>query len=305
MRVSYSASRRPPEFVRGPHRVELAAPTTTARSIGSYLREARQLTDAQIEQILLHQRQLGVRFGEAAVALDLVTRDDVLWALSRQFDYVYARADDELSAELIVAAHPFGAEAEAFREIRSQLLAGALGAEGSDRRALAVVSPDRGDGRSYLAANLAVTLGQLGGRTLLVDADLRVPRLHQLFDIDPVHGGLSDMLTGRADAGAILRVGRLPGLWLLCAGTVPPNPLELVQRPSFAGLARELQQKFDHVVFDTPAATHGADARVVASACGIALVVGRKGRSRMHDLAKLTNGFGRTLAVAGVVMNEY
>ena len=63
MRVSYSASRRPPEFVRGPHRVELAAPTTNARSIGSYLREARQLTEAQLEQILLHQRQLGVRFG--------------------------------------------------------------------------------------------------------------------------------------------------------------------------------------------------------------------------------------------------
>jgi chain length determinant protein tyrosine kinase EpsG len=305
MRVSYSASRRPPEFVRGPHRVELAAPATSGRPIGSYLREARQLTEAQLEQIVVHQRQLGVRFGEAAVALDLVTRDDVLWALSRQFDYVYTRVDDELSPELVAATRPFGSEAETFREIRSQLLAGALGAEGSERRALAIVSPDRGDGRSYLAANLAVTLGQLGGRTLLVDADLRVPRLHRLFDIDPVHGGLSDMLTGRADGAAMLRVGRLAGLWLLCAGTVPPNPLELVQRSSFAELARELQQKFDHVVFDTPAATHGADARVVAAACGIALVVGRKGRSRMHDLAKLAKGFSRTLAVAGLVMNEH
>lgn len=305
MRVSYSASRRPPEFVRGPHRIDLAPPSTNARPIGSYLREARQLTDAQLEHILVHQRQLGVRFGEAAVALDLVTRDDVLWALSRQFDYVYARADDELSTELVVAARPFGPEAEAFREIRSQLLAGALGAEGSERRAMAVVSPDRGDGRSYLAANLAVTLGQLGGRTLLVDADLRVPRLHRLFDIDPVHAGLTDMLTGRTDAGAILRVGRLPGLWLLCAGTVPPNPLELVQRASFAGLMRELQQKFDHVVLDTPAATHGADARVVAASCGIALAVGRKGRTRMKDLAKLTEAIGQSLSIAGVVMNEH
>jgi chain length determinant protein tyrosine kinase EpsG len=273
--------------------------------IGSYLREARQLSESQLEHIQLHQRQLGVRFGEAAVALDLVTREDVLWALSRQFDYVYARADDELNAELIAATQPFGAEAEVFREIRSQLLAGVLGAEGTERRALAVVSPDRNDGRSYLVSNLAITLGQLGGRTLLVDADLREPRLHRLFDIDPIHGGLTDMLTGRADTGAILRVGRLPGLWLLCSGTVVPNPLELLQRPSFSSLMRELQQKFDYVVVDTSAGSHGADARVIAAACGVAMVVGRKGRSRMSDLSKLTAGLGRSVAVAGIVMNEY
>ena len=91
--------------------------------------------------------------------------------------------DTSLHADLVAATDPFGEEAEAFRELRSQLLMGVL-ADGTARRALAVLSPDVGDGKTFFAANMAISFSQLGGRTLLVDADMRTPRQHLLFGVD-------------------------------------------------------------------------------------------------------------------------
>ena len=173
------------------------------------------------------------------------------------------------------------------------------------RRALAVISPDTLDGKTYCAANLAASLAQLGGRTLLVDADLRGPRLHQVYGLDN-RSGLSNMLNGRADSQAIQQIAGVPSLFVLPTGTTPPNPLELVERPGFALLMRELAAKFDHVVVDTPAAVFGADASVIAVRCGAALVIARKDASRvalLQDLVGSLEGF--QVKVAGAVMNEY
>ena len=89
-------------------------------------------------------------------------------------------------------------------------------------------------------------------------------------------------------------------------GTLPPNPLELVQRPAFGLLMRELLTKFDHVVVDTPAASHGADARVLAAKCGAALVIGRRRATRMRVLQQLLHDLAKTgTHMAGVMVNEY
>lgn len=276
------------------------------RSIGDLIREARNLSDAQIEQILIYQRKHGLRFGEAAVALKLASNEDVLQALAQQFHYPYAPglSGPSKNTELVVAASPFGDEAEAFRELRSQLMMGVLASD-QPRRALAVVSPDSGDGKSYVAANLAVAFSQLGGRTLLVDADMRTPRQHQVFGVGGV-SGLSGILSGRAERNVVHQVTGLASLYVMPVGAVPPNPLELVQRPAFGLLLHELLSKFDHVVVDTPAATHGADARVIAAKSGAVLVIGRKGRSRMTKMQGLLKSLGKgPAAIAGVVMNEY
>jgi protein-tyrosine kinase len=161
-----------------------------------------------------------------------------------------------------------------------------LYAEGEPRRALAIISPEPGDGKTYCAANLAVTLAQLGGRTLLVDADMRGPRVHELFAMDN-RAGLSGILCGRTDTQAIRAVPGVPTLFVLPVGTVPPNPLELVERPAFGLLMRELTAKFDHVVVDTPAAVYGADCAVIAARCGSALVIARKNASRVGSLQDL------------------
>lgn len=281
---------------------------TRDRSIGDILAELRNLSAEQVEKVLQHQRSKGVRFGEAAVALGLATRDDVLYALAQQFHYPYSPDEQrKVSPELVMLREPFGPRAEAFRALRSQIMmrvfAGPIGI--GERPALAVISPDGGDGRSYTAANLAVALAQLGGgRTLLVDADMRNPRQHEVFGLGQGNG-LSSVLSGRSDSQVIRQIVGVPSLFVMPVGTTPPNPLELVERPAFHLLMRELTSKFDHVVVDTPAAVHGADAGVIAARCGAAVVVARRHRSKLEALADQLHAFaGGHVKVAGVVLND-
>jgi chain length determinant protein tyrosine kinase EpsG len=246
-----------------------------------------------------------VRFGEAASELKLVSAEDVLWALSQQFHSPYASNEGaQFDAELVTAIDPFGAQAEAFREIRSRLMQDVLSMD-LPRRALTVLSPDVGDGKTFFAANMAIAFSQFGGRTLLVDADMRTPRQHCLFRV-PNGVGLSSILAGRSGADVIHPVQDLPSLFVLPVGTVPPNPLELMQRSAFGLLMHELLTKFDHVIVDTPAASLGADARVLASKCGAALVIGRRGCTRMKSIQTLLNALdGSSTRLAGVMLNDY
>lgn len=275
------------------------------RAIGDILAELKSLSAEQVERVLQHQRASGLRFGEAAVALGLASREDVLFALSRQFHYPYAAdRQRDASPELVTLTEPFGPRAEHFRALRSQLMMRVF-TEGQPRRALAVISPDTQDGKTYCACNLAVVLAQLGGRTLLIDADLRGPRVHEVFRIE-ARTGLSALLSGRTDGPAVHQLESLPGLYLLPVGVTPPNPLELIERSAFALLVREMTAKFDHVIVDTPAAIYGADASVIAARCGAALLVARKDRARIEALQSLALSFsGSPAQVAGVVVNEF
>jgi len=265
----------------------------------------RDLSADKVEKVLHHQREAGVRFGEAAVALGLVTKDDVLFALSQQFHYPYAPEEKRKhTPELVTLNEPFSVRAEYFRALRSQLTMRAF-VEGEPRRAVAMISPDTGDGKTYCASNLAVTLAQLGGRTLLVDADMRGPRVHQVFGL-PNTVGLSGILSGRSDRQVIQQVAGVPSLFVLPVGTTPPNPLELVERPAFGLLIRELASKFDHVLVDTPAAVFGSDCGVIAARCGMAMVVARKNKARVALLQDLVASFaGSPAKLVGVVMNEF
>jgi chain length determinant protein tyrosine kinase EpsG len=273
--------------------------------IGELLSESCKLGEQQIQQIVAYQRKTGMRFGEAAVALRLVERKHVLEALYQQFQYTPGFPRQHGRTELVAAADRFGEQAEAFRELRSRLLIEVM--RDGPRCALAVLSPDAGDGKTYLAANLAVSFSQLGERTLLMDADVRTPRLHHVLGIKPNGVGLSSVLAGFSDAGALVHeVPALPHLYFVPAGPIPPNPVELMQRPRFGQLVRGLLEEFDHVIVDTPAAIRGPDARVIAARCGAALVVARKSRSRLAPLEGLLSALARGPAqIAGVVMNEH
>jgi capsular exopolysaccharide synthesis family protein len=173
------------------------------------------------------------------------------------------------------------------------------------RRALAIVSPDSGDGKTFLASNLAVSLAQMGGRTLVVDADLRGPRLHSLFQVEN-HTGLSSALMGRANTRIIQAVPGIPGLFVLTGGVAPPNPLELIERAAFGKLMHQLPHHFDHVVVDTPAAVFGADAQAVADRCGATLMVARKNASRVAALRGLADSLANCPAgLVGVIVNDF
>jgi chain length determinant protein tyrosine kinase EpsG len=296
---------RPGPTPTAPLGVGLNEPAVIDRSIGDILAELRNLSAEQVTKILYYQQERGVRFGEAAVALGMASKDDVLFALAQQFHYPYAPEEQRrLSPDLVALNEPFSPRAESFRALRSQLMMRVF-TEGNIHPALAVISPNAGDGKTYCATNLAVTLAQLGGRTLLVDADMRGPRIHEIFNLKN-QAGLSGILSGRADKQVIQQVPGIPSLFLLPVGTTPPNPLELVERPAFGLLIRELVTKFDHVVVDTPAAIYGADAAVIAARCGAALIMARKDASRTESLRELVASLsGAPVKMAGVVFNEF
>jgi protein-tyrosine kinase len=172
-----------------------------------------------------------------------------------------------------------------------------------------VLSAGVGEGKSFFAANLAVAFSQLGARTLLIDADMRTPRLHRMFGLDGEAGrtgGLSAILSGRSQASVVRPAATLPSLYLLPVGAAPPNPSELVQRPSFAAMLKGALRNFEYVIVDTPAAWHGPDARVIASRCGAALAIGRRDRTPIGKLQQLIEQVTKnTERFAGVVMNDF
>jgi len=284
------------------------SPDTSSRTkaIGELIRDARNLTADDIDRIARYQRENDLRFGEAAIALGLADTEDVLQALARQFKYAYADEESRRSApELVMLNQPFGHQAEAFRAIRSQILMRTQGEAKGQRRPLAVVSPDSGDGKTFFCANLAVALAQLGGKVVVVDADMRGARLDQVFGV-PGGAGLSGVLSGRGGTGGVKSVPGIPNLYVIPVGVQPPNPLELVEGPSFGMLLREVSIKFDHVIVDTPAAVFGTDGVVIASRCGSALVVSRKDQNKVQRLQELVASLqAGQVRLAGVVMNEF
>src|SRR5258708_8601058 len=146
------------------------------RPIGAILAEQGKLTPTEVQRVLDSAAQLGVRFGEAAVRLGLVTEEEVRFALARQFDFPHLVHEPEErgarpSTELVAAFAPFHPRTEEMPALRTQLLIRWYNPQGK-RNALVIASPGSKEGRSYVAANLAVVFSQLGARTLLLDAYL-------------------------------------------------------------------------------------------------------------------------------------
>ncbi|MCK6407212.1 MAG: chain length determinant protein tyrosine kinase EpsG [Rhodocyclaceae bacterium] len=281
-----------------------AAQPTAGPSIGAILIDAGRLSAEGAEQILRVQKEQGLRFGDAALQLGLLSEDDIRYALSRQFDYPYLQAGDaSLSHELVAAYKPFSHTVEHLRALRSQLMLRWLDTA-IGRKALAVLSPGTGEGCSFIAANLAVVFSQLGERTLLIDANLRDPRQHQLFKLTG-SAGLSGMLAGRAGPEAVLRINSLVGLSVLPAGAVPPNPQELLGRPAFNDILTNLGKDFDVILIDTPAAAGYADAQTIAARAGAALMVARKNQSALPIMSRITRSLQDSgVTLVGAVLND-
>src|SRR5260221_12051293 len=163
------------------------------RRIGSILAEEGKLGAEGIERVMELQKTNGLRFGEAALRLGLITEDDVRCAVAKQYDLPHLEpAGESISRELVVAYEPFHPRAEELLALRTQLLMRWSNA-GIRHRALAIASPGAREGRSYVAANLAVVFSQLGERPLLCDLHLRTPRQHKIFTV-PDRIGLSAVL---------------------------------------------------------------------------------------------------------------
>ena len=273
--------------------------------IGGILIDAGRLKLEDAERILHLQREQGLLFGDAALKLGLLTEADIQFALSRQFNFPYlVRGESKVSEDLIAAYARAGPQLEALRALRSQLMLRWFDNDPT-RKALAIVSGERREGRSYIAANLAVVFSQLGQHTLLIDADMRNSSQHKLFGLDN-SGGLSEALSGRGGPVTIRHISGLPELWVLPSGASPPNPLELLARPRFPQLLAELGQKFDVILLDSPAATDYADAQTLAVRAGAALIVARKNATRMWQVRGVSDSVAQGNAtIVGTVLNDF
>ena len=272
--------------------------------IGSILTSQGKLDGARIGQVLrLQQKRHGVRFGEAALSLGLITRDDLNMALARQFDCPYQPLNGAtVHADLVAFRDALHPSVERLRELRTRLLIRWSGLS-TDQRALAIVSPGRGEGRSFVAANLAVLFAQLGMSTLLIDADLRAPRQSRIFDVSD-RMGLASVLSGRA--GGELAVPAFGPLSVMPAGPIPPNPQELLLRPELASYLELANAQYDMVLVDTPPAGDSADAHSVVFCAGSAVVLARTDHTRIEDATALTRDLAETGAlVLGAVLTAF
>jgi receptor protein-tyrosine kinase len=275
------------------------------RSIGAILIDSGKLSVEDAERILALQKREDLRFGDAAIQLGLVQPEDIQYALSQQFDYSYLPPGEyDLSRELVAAFAPFSKEVEALRALRSQLMLRWF-SNAPQRKALAIVSTLRGEGRSFLAANLAIVFSQLGERTLLIDADMRQPRQHELFGLSN-KSGLSSLLAGRSEHDEVQRIPAFRDLSVLTAGPVPPNPLELLGRPALPQLLARYTGEFDIVLIDTPAGIENADAQTVAARAGAAIVAVRQDHVRARQVDDLIGGLASANAqLIGTVLTAF
>jgi receptor protein-tyrosine kinase len=293
----------------GDHRDPQRAVVRADRPIGAILVDAGKMTSTEVERALHVAKAKGLRFGEAAVRLGLVTESDVRMALSKQYDFpVLAPEHDgtegQPSRELVAAFAPFHPRTEEIRALRTQLLIRWYKRE-AGHNALVIASPHGGEGRSYVAANLAIVFSQLGARTLLVDADMRKPRQHKIFGLPGSHG-LSALLSGRAEQTATFPIPGLTRLSVLPAGSLPPNPQELLSRLAFTTLVKDMQSLYDVVIIDTPAAHDYADAQAIAFRAGNALVVARKDHTPVNATSRVVRELAGTGArVVGTVINQH
>lgn len=268
--------------------------------IGSVLQKMGKITPLDAERIIQLQTERGLRFGEAARMLGLISDLDLEQVLAYQFDYAYLQVGQGgLSPDLVAAYQPFSEQVETLRAIRSQLMLHWF-ARGRKTLVIASVLPD--DEASMLIANLAVAFSQLGEKTLLVDANLRTPHQAGIFNIRS-DKGLSDILAERASMEAIAQIEPFPDLSILQAGTLPPNPQELLSRATFARFNQEVAHNFDIVLYDVSAFSTGADAFAVAARAGGALLLARKDHTKLADIVSASEQLRRhQVEVVGSVM---
>ena len=285
--------------------MESVTSRTGGRHIGAILMDEGKITPSDAEQVLKRQRELGWRFGEAAIELNLITDSDLRQALAKQYEFPYLiSGPDGVSKELIAAWDPFHPVVEELRAVRTQLLIRWFN-PGAGRRTLAITSPCAREGRSFIAANLAVVFSQLGQRTLLIDADFRAPRQQSIFNVSD-RFELSSALSGRSDLSAASPVTGLTGLAVLPAGPLPPNPLELLSRGGFGALLAKAQSEYDVILIDTPPAIEYSDAPVITFRTGDALLISRKDHTRLADTERAMRDLSDASArIVGTLMNAY
>jgi receptor protein-tyrosine kinase len=265
-------------------------------------------------------------FGEAAVRLGLVTQEHVDEALGRSIPkeesservglienairrvaanrQVILREGEKVKPgpRLILAHDADHPRSEKIRALRTELLL--LSDVSREANTIALLSAGVGEGRSQLAAELAIAFSQLGRRTLLVDADLRKPSQHTLFGT--ANGiGLTEAIS-QGQKAMVHPVEGLPQLSLLTSGAVPSNPLELLSDGRFEKLLQDWRKSYEFVVLDTPPIRSYADGLAIATLAGRVLLLSRAQQTSFKDTSEMLRRLATTQSrILGAVINHF
>jgi capsular exopolysaccharide synthesis family protein len=210
-----------------------------------------------------------------------------------------------------VRVDPRSRAAEAYRTIRAAIdvttalpSPGAPAPVGRETPTILICSPTPGDGKSTTASNLAIALANAGHRTLLIDCDLVRPVQHMIFHADPAVG-LAAVAAGEGKLADAVQPTVVPGLYVLPAGPLPPNPSDLLTGRRFALLMEALRSAFDRIVIDSPPLATSSDGMVLASSADATLLVVRLNQSLRDTATRAVDALQRSGAnVLGVVAND-
>jgi protein-tyrosine kinase len=277
---------------------------------------------ARIDQAM---KTMGIGFGDAAVRLGLVSPEELAdeTRIAQQLppksaDSIFEGAIHRMAFNrglpvkyvgmvkagpaLMLVHSPENSFSEQIRALRTELML--LNGVSRSGNLIVVLSACRGEGRTQLCAELAIAFSQLGQRTLLVDADLRRPRIHTLFESDNATG-LGQALTS-GGVPQLMGVEKLPHLSVLTSGHSVPNPLELLTNGHFQRQMSDWRKKYSMIIVDTPPITEFADGLAIASCAEQVVIVGRSGSTPHQNMKEMLRRMGNTQSrVVGAVINSF
>lgn len=206
------------------------------------------------------------------------------------------------NANLITLSQPRSAASEAYRSLRTNLMFSSVE---SPIQTLLVTSAARDDQKSVTLANLAVTFAQSGNRTILVDADLRQPKQHDIWNLDPKLGLSRMMMNDGAIGDPPLQSTAVNGLEIVCAGDLPPNPADLLGGQRMNEIIAALKQRADYVLFDSPPVLAATDAALLGIKLDGVLLTVRAGETRRDHTTQARQALERIhVRVVGAVLTD-
>jgi len=314
----------------GPFRPSLRQDATYGLLLGLLAGIAFAVLIEFLDRTLKSPEEIERRLGLATLAVihDIVDMDKAYGASSYGYGYAYGEPPAEaksaqthpakgssekrlekkkaLSAvasnqiELVPHERPRTLISEAYRSLRTGLLLSSA----RELKAIAVTSAVAGEGKTATAANLAIVLAQLGRQVLIVDCDLRKPRLHQVFRVSN-RAGLVNQLTSASDPEPIFPT-EVPNLWITPSGPIPPNPSELLSSDRMRDWLRAMRGRFDFVVLDTPPALAVTDATIIGLLVDGVVLTLRSGKVTREEARLCRDRLRQAgIKILGAVLNRY
>ena len=210
-------------------------------------------------------------------------------------------SNNSCPVELITSGHPKSMLSEAYRSIRTSIL---LSTSGKPPRTIAISSPNPGEGKTTTVINTAIALSQTGVQVVIIDADMRKPRLHKIFGKE--NGvGLSNFLSGNAELDSVIKNSEIPNLYYIPSGPIPPNPSELLGSALFKDMIESLGSRFNHLLIDSPPLLAFSDSVIISTNVDGVIMVVIDGKTPRETLQRSKEVLLQVDArILGVVINR-